>query len=57
LKNPIPPLPEITLELRRETLLLERNVEKMLLDIRFRPRTEEMRTRMIAEGHYGMPKE
>jgi hypothetical protein len=57
LKNPIPPLPEITLELRRETLLLERNVEKMLLDMRVRPRTEEMRTRMIAEGHYGMPKE
>jgi hypothetical protein len=45
------------LELRRETRPLEKNVEKMLLDMGFRPLTDEMRNRLIAAGHYGMPTE
>jgi hypothetical protein len=55
--TPIVPLPEIPLEMRRETRPLEKNVEKMLLDMGFQPLTEEMRNRLIAAGHYGMPKE
>lgn len=51
------PLPEISLELRRETRSLEKNVEKMLLDMGFQPLTEDMRNRLIAARHYGMPKE
>jgi hypothetical protein len=43
--------------MRRETRPLEKNVEKMLLDMGFQPLTEEMRNRLIAAGHYGMPKE
>ena len=55
--NPIVPLPQVPLELRRETRPLEKNVEKMLLDMGFRPLTDEMRNRLIAAGHYGMPTE
>jgi hypothetical protein len=29
----------------------------MLLDMGFRPLTDEMRNRLIAAGHYGMPTE
>ncbi len=54
---PIVPLPEIPLEQRRETRPIEKNVEKMLLDMGFKPLTEEMRNRLIAAGHYGMPQD
>jgi hypothetical protein len=50
-------LPEIPLEQRRETRPFEKNVEKMLLDMGFKPLTEEMRNRLIAAGHYGMPQD
>jgi hypothetical protein len=32
-------------------------MKQMLLDMGFKPLTEEMRNRLIAAGHYGMPQE
>jgi hypothetical protein len=55
--TPVLPLPEIPQDFRRETRPLEKNVEKMLLDMGFQPLSEEMRNRLIAAGHYGMPQE
>jgi hypothetical protein len=31
-------------------------MQQMLLDMGFQPITEEMRNRLIAAGHYGIPK-
>lgn len=53
----IVPLPEIPLEWKRETHPQEEKIEKMLLKMGFTPMTPEMRSLLIAGGHYGMPSE
>jgi hypothetical protein len=57
IKKHIVPLPEIPLEWKRETRPQEEKIEKMLLQMGFTPMTPEMRSLLIAAGHYGMPSE
>jgi hypothetical protein len=57
IKKHIVPLPEIPLEWKRETRPQEEKIEQMLLQMGFTPMTPEMRSLLIAAGHYGMPAE
>jgi hypothetical protein len=50
-------LPEIPEEWKRETRPREEKVEEMLLKMGFKPLSEDLRTQLIAAGHYGMPQD
>ena len=50
-------LPEIPLEWKRETRPQEEKVKQMLLKMGFTPLSEDLRSQLIAAGHYGMPQD
>jgi hypothetical protein len=51
------PLPAIPEEWKRETRPQAEKVEEMLLKMGFKPLSPEIRSQLIAAGHYGMPQD
>lgn len=50
-------LPEAPMIKRRETRPLESDIEKMLVRFGFQPMTSDLKEKLIAAGHFGMPQE
>jgi hypothetical protein len=42
---------------RKETRPLESDIEKMLVRFGFQPMTSDLKERLVAAGHFGMPQE
>jgi hypothetical protein len=50
-------LPEIPAEWKRNTRPRADKIEAMLLEMGFQPLTPELRAKLVAAGHYGMPQD